>query len=563
MPSSYKSQALLAVITAAALAPFLDKAFYVDDPLFIWMAQQIAQHPLDPYGFDLNWSSFTQPMSLVMQNPPLCSYYIAAIGSIFGWSEISLHTAFLFWAIMSILGTFALAQRFCALEGRARVYPPRRASRSSHELRPPDKRTNATPFQTALLTLFTPIFLVSATTVMCDVMMLALWIWALEFWLAGLDRRQWWCLLVSAALISVAALTKYFGLALLPLLAVYTLGRGRRFATYLPFLLLPLAVLSNYELISEEKYGRALFSAAMMASSSISSTTRPSHLAQLLMGLAFGGGCLISASFFAPLGRGKILLAGTIVFAVFAAAFKFLIVSWVYLEGNEALVWLEGGLFAAIGTGIVVLAATNSVQQKNPEALLLTLWVFGTFAFATWFNWSITARTLLPMAPAVAILAITQFEQRQKRSWSKYAPLLAAALLSIMIAAADYRQANCARTAARLYQQRFGAEASNIRFLGHWGFQYYMEHWGAKPFDRNHPDLVRGSILVGTLSDPDLAQVPRQKVGTVDETVLSAFPFVATSRIGSGAGFYSSYGGPLPWIIKKIPPERYDAAHIR
>src|SRR5438477_9056108 len=159
MPSSYKSQALLAVITAAALAPFLDKAFYVDDPLFIWMAQQIAQHPLDPYGFDLNWSSFTQPMSLVMQNPPLCSYYIAAIGSIFGWSEISLHTAFLFWAIMSILGTFALAQRFCALEGRARVYPPRRASPSSHELRPPDKRTNATPFQTALLTLFTPIFL--------------------------------------------------------------------------------------------------------------------------------------------------------------------------------------------------------------------------------------------------------------------------------------------------------------------------------------------------------------------------------------------------------------------
>src|SRR5947199_4449288 len=159
MESSYKPQALLALITAAALAPFVNKAFYVDDPLFIWMAQQIAQHPLDPYGFDLNWSSFTQPMSLVMQNPPLCSYYIAAIGSIFSWSEISLHTAFLFWAIMSILGTFALAQRFCALEGRAP------ASRSSQELRAPDKRANAAPFQAALLTLFTPIFLVSATSV--------------------------------------------------------------------------------------------------------------------------------------------------------------------------------------------------------------------------------------------------------------------------------------------------------------------------------------------------------------------------------------------------------------
>src|SRR5947199_3829088 len=149
-----------------------------------------------------------------MQHPPLCSYYLAAIGSIFGWSEISLHAAFLFWATMSILGTFALAQRFCRLEGRAPASP------SSQELRPPDKRTNAAPFQAALLTLFTPIFLVSATTVMCDVMMLALWIWALELWLAGLDRRQWWCLLVSAALISAAALTKFFGLALLPLPAV-------------------------------------------------------------------------------------------------------------------------------------------------------------------------------------------------------------------------------------------------------------------------------------------------------------------------------------------------------
>jgi 4-amino-4-deoxy-L-arabinose transferase-like glycosyltransferase len=557
MQSSYKAQALLALIIATALAPFVNKAFYVDDPLFIWMAQQIVRHPLDPYGFHLNWSSFIQPMSAVMQNPPLCSYYIAAIGSIFGWSEISLHVAFLFWATMSILGTFALTQRFCGLEGRAPSSP------SSQGPSPPDKRANAAPFQAALLTLFTPIFLVSATTVMCDVMMLALWIWALEFWLAGLDRRQWWRFLVSAALISAAALTKYFGIALLPLLAVYTLGRGRRFAIYLAFLLIPLAVISNYELITEEKYGHGLFGAAMLASSSISSATRPSHLAQLLMGLAFGGGCLISASFFAPLRRGKILLTGTIVFALFAVAFKFLIVSWVYLEGSEAAVSLEGALFATVALGILALAATNLVQQKNPEALLLTLWVFGTLAFATWFNWSITARTLLPMAPAVAILTVAQFKHHQKRGWLKYSPLFAAAILSILIAAADYRQANCARAAARLYQQRFGAEARNVCFLGHWGFQYYMEQWGAKPFDRNHPELVRGSILVGSLSDPDLAQIPRQKVGTVDETVLGAFPFVATSRIGSGAGFYSSFGGPLPWIIKKIPSERYYAAHIR
>ena len=180
------------------------------------------------------------------------------------------------------------------------------------------------------------------------------------------------------------------------------------------------------------------------------------------MGLAFGGGCLISASFFAPLRRRKILLVGTIVFGLFAVAFKFLIVSWVYLEGSEAAVWLEGALFATIALGILALAAANLVQKKNPEALLLTLWVFGTLAFAMWFNWS----------------TVAQFKHSQKRGWLKYSPLLAAAILSMLIAAADYRQANCARAAARLYQQRFGAEARNVCFLGHWGFQYYMEQSG-------------------------------------------------------------------------------------
>jgi hypothetical protein len=65
-----------------------------------------------------------------------------------------------------------------------------------------------------------------------------------------------------------------------------------------------------------------------------------------------------------------------------------------------------------------------------------------------------------------------------------------------------------------------------------------------------------------SLSDPNLAQVLGQNVVTLDQTVFSAFPFIATSRIGGGASFYSSFGGPLLWITKKIPPERYYAAHI-
>ena len=90
------------------------------------------------------------------QNPPLASYYIALVGSVAGWSERLMHLSFLLPALGVTLGTYRLAQRFT---------------------------------QNALLaagaTLLTPGFLVSATGVMCDTMMLALWLLAAVFWIEG------------------------------------------------------------------------------------------------------------------------------------------------------------------------------------------------------------------------------------------------------------------------------------------------------------------------------------------------------------------------------------------
>ena len=84
---------LVAVVTIAVLTPFLNKAFHIDDPLFLWMAQQISMHPGDPYGFAVNWYVSNQPMFSIMQNPPLNSYYMALMASFLGWSEPAMHGA--------------------------------------------------------------------------------------------------------------------------------------------------------------------------------------------------------------------------------------------------------------------------------------------------------------------------------------------------------------------------------------------------------------------------------------------------------------------------------------
>src|SRR5262249_34187791 len=146
-------QVFLILLCVATFAPFVNKAFHIDDPLFLWTAQQIQTHPADFYGFNVNWHRTEQPMSVVMKNPPLAAYYIALVGSLFGWKEITLHLAFLPWAVGAVLATYHLAQRFCSR-----------------------------PLLAAMATLLTPVFLVSSSTIMCDTMMLCLWLWAMVFW---------------------------------------------------------------------------------------------------------------------------------------------------------------------------------------------------------------------------------------------------------------------------------------------------------------------------------------------------------------------------------------------
>jgi hypothetical protein len=182
------------LVVLAALGPFLAKPFNLDDPLFIWVAQQIYLHPTNPYGFDVNWAQTVFPMWNCTENPPLACYYLALGAGFFGWSEIGLHFAFVLPALAVICGTHRLARHFC------------------------DR-----PMLAALATLFTPVFLVSSLTVMCDVLMLAFWVWAVVWWVEGMERDDFGRLAVSGLFIALAALTKYYGMCLVPLLGAYGL----------------------------------------------------------------------------------------------------------------------------------------------------------------------------------------------------------------------------------------------------------------------------------------------------------------------------------------------------
>jgi 4-amino-4-deoxy-L-arabinose transferase-like glycosyltransferase len=541
--SSAYSYALLGVLTVACLLPFSGRAFHIDDPLFVFAARQITQHPLDPYGFNVIWYESVNRMADVTMNPPLACYYGAAVGRIAGWSERAFHLAFLVPVLALILGTYRLAKHFTRL-----------------------------PLLAGLATLLTPGILVSACSVMCDTMMVALWVWAVILWIEGLEPRKGWYLAASGVLIAAAALTKYFGAALILLLAAYSLARLRRFGSWMWYLLIPAGALVGYELWTHALYGQSLLASA--AHFAHANRGHASRFTRTLVGLSFTGGCTLSVLALSPLMWSRRVLG--IVAAGSAVAASALTFGWVNLAeqfankltphplvghweliGSQLLLFIAGGVFT------LALTLSDYLNRRDQDSLLLGLWVVGTFVFASILNWTINARSVLPLIPAAAILTVRRLETMH-RGWTRSlklqvaAGLIVSGNLSIWVAGADTRLANMAREAAQNVRQLTSNEVGTLWYEGHWGFQYYMEQLGALPVDAENFRIRPGDFVAVPENNVRFAGFPPD-MSLQKEAVLEL-----PNRSGAavlnwqlGAGFYSSYWGPLAFAFGPAPPEHY------
>src|SRR5687768_4367261 len=253
------------IVTLACLlllVPFLTKPLHIDDPMYVWAAAHILEKPLDPYGFAVNWGSIVEPMPDAMKNPPLVCYYLAGAMALLGRSEQALHVAMLLPAVGVILGTYQLA-----------------------------KELGSRPVLAAAATLATPVFLLSATTVMCDVAMVCAYVWAVWFWVRGIKTDRVGMLVVGALLIAVSTLTKYFGVTLFPLLIAYGFMVKRRPGTWLLPLLLPAAVLAAFHFWTKGLYGYGLLADAAGYAAQERWSAGGRIVGAMVTGLAFSGGC--------------------------------------------------------------------------------------------------------------------------------------------------------------------------------------------------------------------------------------------------------------------------------
>ena len=521
---------LLAVATVLALLPYLGKPFHIDDPLFMWVAQHIQSHPLDPYGFNVNWYGFDQPLWDITKNPPFACYYLALFGGAFGWSEKVLHAALLLPAVAAVAGTHRLANHFC-------------------------KR----PLFAALCALFTPVFLVSSTTIMCDVMMLAFWVWAVVFWVEGTERKRPGFFAVAALFISLAALTKYFGACVIPLVAAWSIARKQPMKEWLGWLAIPIAALVAYQMATRSLYGHGLLADAGKYAAAVHQPSIVSNLKLVLTALIFTGGCLAMITFFAPFlwARRELLIGAAASLAVAAILFFTIRRTFQVQPGAgqiaQILLWATGGI------SVLALTVADLYRRRDADSLLLACWVLGTFVFTAFFNWSINGRSLLPMTIPAAILVARRIELRAAAGTKfstpvLFGPGLLGAFLAIWVTVADYSFAVAPQTIARVVHSAYGADSHRLWFQGHWGFQYYLQKYGDTPLDLQHLQLTQGDYIAMPSANSNVYPL-KERVAELKTFVVPVHGWLSTMNGEAGAGFYASAWGPLPFAFGRIPPQ--------
>ena len=213
IPSDRRKQlALILGITLAPLLLFAQKPFHIDDSAFLEIAQNILEHPLDPFHgsvalVDHDYEIFKRlgksPNTFEsMSHPPLVPYLMAAVIKLRGTiDEFALHLTFLIFPVMAALSAFYIAERF----------------------------TNS-PLITVVLLVTCPIFMVNAQNLMTDVPAMALSLGSIAIFIFSVERERTSYALLAGVLGGLAALTRYPYLATPLLLVIYSiiLGRGLR-----------------------------------------------------------------------------------------------------------------------------------------------------------------------------------------------------------------------------------------------------------------------------------------------------------------------------------------------
>ncbi len=481
--------------------PFLDLPVQGDDVYYLIFANNALVDPLHPLQTSFRLQGATV-WGAGHTRPPGNAWTLAALLWLLGGvREIPFHLFYLLFSLIAVLSVYFIARRLG------------------------DK-----PLWAALTFAAVPVFGVNGGKLESDVPMLAFWCLGFALFL---HRRYG----PAACALIAAGFFGYQAVAAAPILAHWAWYRDRRsVGAWGAIVAAPLALLAWQ---AAERLSVGTAPAQMLAgyaqSYDLLAVQRKLRSAAALVGhlgwvvsplLLFAGRPLLSAAVGAPAG----LVAG-------------LLLPPEYSLGERALYALSAGCAAII----VAQAGTWLVTERRDEKGMLGAWILAFFGASLALFYAGSARYLLPLAPAVAIMA-TMLVRRVRWIAAGVALQLA---LGLALSYADTR-----------YVRQYPLFASDLAALSEgrriwsnaeWGLRYYLARIGGESLLAGQ-EVPAGSIVV----ESELAAaIDYQAAGTkrllLEQEIDSGAVPLRLIGPGSRSGYSSSEFGMLPFGITRGP----------
>jgi 4-amino-4-deoxy-L-arabinose transferase-like glycosyltransferase len=497
---------ILSAVVLAALLPFINKPFNVDDPFYLKAAEQFASDPIHPYSYSINWSGELRNAWGRMEAtfPPLVTAYTAAVLKIFGEREWIFHLFFMVFPLAAVFSMYFISRRY-----------------------------TDNPLLPALLTAVCPAFLVTATSIMLDVPLCALMLCSIAFFVHGSESGSAGKMMLGSAAAGCAVLAKYSGILVVPILLLYLIFSKK--LKYAAYMIIPLVFLAAWSVHNEIVYGGVHF---LLASKHIGKGISPHKI------FAFGtffGGCLIfpiALLFTASLRDVKGIAVWMIGLFIFAK---------IVLVGP----W-TAALFAVFCTATLYYVYKILLELKSLDRFVVAWFFVGLCAAMLLEPW-ISARYLLIILPPAAIIFAKMLDSlpERRRNVLIYAAVSAALVFGVSLTVSDYIWADSYKLAAgRIKDKGY----NNGYFIGHFGFQYYLEKAGMTALEVDKPLAGGGYLIAARIPDP---QKPSSEIfgalKLVEVWPLRSWLPLRLMNPKARAGFYSSYWGILPYNFSMLP----------
>jgi hypothetical protein len=551
IPSDRRKQlAWILGITLAPLLLFAQKPFHIDDSAFLEIAQNILEHPLDPFHgsvalVDHDYEIFkrlekTPNTFESMSHPPLVPYLMAAVIKLRGRiDEFVLHLTFLIFPVMAALSAFYIAERY----------------------------TNS-PLITVVLLVTCPIFMVNAQNLMTDVPAMAFSLGSIAIFIFSVEHERTSYALLAGVLGGLAALTRYPGLATPLLLVIYSImtGRGLRLSilaglmsmvVFGTWLIENLAIYSTPHIWASYKFYKSFY-----AYHSFGPTDT---LIKAVSNFSAIGGCAFLSAIFLFYFRKKRFSLTFLFSIVTSALLLFLLKKFTLALADYSGVQIVA-LYLFVFAGIYFLSEAFRIVVRNmniPHFKFLGVWLLFMLIPALFLLPFGTSRYMLPVLLPMILILIADPERDLNIGRKVISTIVVITFVfGLILSWTDFELALTYKVFPQSIRQNYPKD--KIWFIGEWGFRYYMKEQGGIYLLSDDTTPSSGSVII----KPQMAGL-HQMADSVSNQCLITEPFVVFSpnplrilNLTAKAGFYSSGFGLLPYSISKAPIESFDICRI-